>query len=125
MGGGVKLSFVVTRQTVPLPVFGTHASLLGVFRQPYTQSDAEVVKVAQRSVLRVTKDQKVCYMQGETQGITSIQDSEEEISSPVCTSPSSFGSSALSKCYFRMFSWFSRAFCTQSCFHRLLPWSSS
>lgn len=31
MGRGAKLSSVVTRQTVPLSMFGTHASLLGVF----------------------------------------------------------------------------------------------
>lgn len=60
-------------------------------------------------------------MQGETQGITSSRVTEEEIVSLVWPSPSSFGRSVLSKCYFRMFSWFSRAFCTSA----LLPQSAA
>lgn len=63
--------------------------------------------------------------QGETQGVTAIWVNEGENASPVCPSPSSFGSSALLKCYFTTFPGFSRAFALQCSFYRLLTWSSS
>lgn len=118
MAGGAKMLPAITRQIVPLPMFGTIAGLLVASLNSHTPLR---VMLAQWRWLREEHCEWLRSAEfavwGETQGVPSFQVTEEEITFPVCPFTSSLRFSAFLKCYFRAFSWFSRAFCTAA----LLP----